>query len=219
MVGSAPRLGILASGRGSNLGAILAAIDERRLPAEVVLVAGNRLAAPALQRAAERGLPILAAARSEYPSRAAQQQVIAAALRDRRVDYVVLAGFDQILVPEFIQAFPLRIVNVHPSLLPAFAGTLHAAADAWTHGVKIAGCTVHFVTSDVDAGPIILQAAVPVHDDDTAESLAARILEEEHRILPEALRLLAEGRLRVEGRWVRGTGPRPPAEGSNPCAR
>lgn len=209
MVGQPLRLGVLASGRGSNLGAIFSAIDEGRLPAVVALVAGNRPEAPALQRAAERGIPTLAAPRTEYPSRTAQQRAILSALQQQRVDFVVLAGYDQILVPEFIQAFPHRIINVHPSLLPAFAGTLHAQAETWAYGVKIAGCTVHFVTEDVDAGPIILQAAVPVFDDDTVEALAARILEQEHRILPEAIARLAGGDLRIEGRRVLGSKVRP----------
>ncbi len=118
-------------------------------------------------------------------------------------DLIVLAGFDQVLGPQVVDTFRYRIINIHPSLLPAFAGTLHAQADALDYGVKVAGCTVHFVTNEVDAGPIIVQAAVPVMEDDTAESLAARILEQEHRILVEAVRLFAEGRLRIEGRRVR----------------
>lgn len=195
------RLGVLASGRGSNLAAILDAIDAG-LPAEVVVAAGNRPGAPALERARARGVRTFVASRGDYRDRADQQRAIAGALRAQDVDLVVLAGFDQILVPDFIAAFAGRIVNVHPSLLPAFTGTLHAQADAWAYGVKIAGCTVHFVTQEVDAGPIILQAAVPVLDDDTPELLAARILAQEHRILPEAIRLIAEDRLIVAGRRV-----------------
>lgn len=197
------RLGVLASGRGSNLGAICAAIDRGELPAEVAVVAGNRPEAPAFERARARGVPVVVATRAEYKTRAEQQRALLTALRRHSVDLVVLAGFDQILTDEFIAAFRDRLINVHPSLLPAFAGTLHAQADALAHGVKIAGCTVHFVTETVDAGPIILQAAVPVQEDDTAENLADRILEQEHRILPAAIRLFAENRLRVEGRRVR----------------
>ena len=196
------RIGVLASGRGSNLGAILDAIERGELPAEVVVVAGNRPAAPALARAQARGLPALAAARAAYPDRTAQHHALIEILRAHQVELVVLAGYDQILSPEFIRGFRERIINIHPSLLPAFSGTLHAQADALAYGVKIAGCTAHFVTEDVDAGPIILQAAVPVEDDDTVETLAARILTQEHRILPEAIRLIAEGRIRIEGRRV-----------------
>lgn len=203
------RLGVLASGRGSNLVSILNAIESGSLAAEVALAGSNRAEAAALQRAAERGVPTAVAPRSEYRTRLAQQTCLRDALLARGVDLVVLAGYDQILVPEFIAAFPHRIINVHPSLLPAFAGTLHAQREAWDYGVKIAGCTVHFVTDEVDAGPIILQAAVPVYDDDTAETLAARILEQEHRLLPEAIGLLAAGKISVEGRRVRGAVARP----------
>ena len=172
------------------------------MPAEIVVVAGNRSEAAALARARARGIPAVAVPRAAYSSRAAQQQALIAVLREHLVELVVLAGYDQILTPEFIAAFRERIINIHPSLLPAFSGTLHAQADALAYGVKIAGCTAHFVTEDVDAGPIILQAAVPVEDDDTVETLAARILDQEHRILPEAIRLIAEGRIRIEGRRV-----------------
>ena len=121
-------------------------------------------------------------------------------LHQHAVDLVVTAGFDQILLPAFIDAFPERILNVHPSLLPPFAGTLHAQEEALAYGVKVSGCTVHIVTGEVDGGPIVMQAAVPVHDDDTVAAVSARILEQEHRLLPRAVRLLAQGRVRVEGR-------------------
>jgi len=196
------RLGVLVSGRGTNLQAILDAIQRGELNAEVALVVSNRPEAYALRRAAQRGVPTVVVERRAYPSRREQHMAIAEALRQAGVDLVVLAGFDQVLHPDFVKAFPMRIINIHPSLLPAFGGGLHAQADAWAYGVKVSGCTVHFVTEEVDAGPIILQAAVPVLDDDTPETLAARILEQEHRILPQAIALIAQGALRIEGRRV-----------------
>ncbi len=196
------RIGVLVSGRGTNLQAILDAIQRGDLAAEVALVVSNRPEAYALQRAARHGVPTAVIERKAFGSRREHQLAIAEALRQEGVSLVVLAGFDQVLHPDFVAAFPLRIINIHPSLLPAFGGGLHAQADAWAHGVKISGCTVHFVTEEVDAGPIILQAAVPVLDDDTPETLAARILEQEHRLLPQAIDLIARDALKVEGRRV-----------------
>jgi phosphoribosylglycinamide formyltransferase-1 len=197
------RIGVLVSGRGTNLQALLDAQAAGRLGGEVVVVISNHAGAPALERAAAAGVPTVVIERDAFPTRKAQHLAIADALAAYGVDLVVLAGFDRIVHPEVVRRYAGRILNVHPSLLPAFAGGLHAQADALAYGVKIAGCTVHFVTDEVDAGPIVLQAAVPVLDDDTVESLSARILAEEHRILPEAVRLLSEGRLRIEGRRVR----------------
>lgn len=197
------RIGVLVSGRGSNLQALLDAQAAGRLGGEVVVVISNHAGAPALDRAAAVGVPTVVLERDAFPTRKAQHLAIAETLADHGVDLVVLAGFDRIVHPEVVRRYEGRILNVHPSLLPAFAGGLHAQAEALAYGVKIAGCTVHFVTDDVDAGPIVLQAAVPVLDDDTVESLSARILAEEHRILPEAVRLFSEGRLRIEGRRVR----------------
>ncbi|GIW06489.1 MAG: phosphoribosylglycinamide formyltransferase [Dehalococcoidia bacterium] len=197
------RIGVLVSGRGSNLQALLDAQAAGTLGGEVVVVISNHAGVPALERAAKAGVPTVVLERDAFESRKAQHLAICEALVSHNVDIVVLAGFDRILHPEVVRRFQQRILNVHPSLLPAFAGGLHAQADALDYGVKVAGCTVHFVTEEVDAGPIVLQAPVPVLDDDTVESLSARILEEEHRILPEAVRLLAEGRLRIEGRRVR----------------
>lgn len=196
------RLGILVSGRGSNFEAIAEAIDRGTLVAEIAIVISNHADARAVERARQRGLPVTVIERAAYPSRTAQHTAIAEALRAAGVDLVVAAGFDRILEPVVVEAFADRIINIHPSLLPAFPG-LHAQAQALEYGVKIAGCTVHFVTQELDAGPIILQAAVPVHEDDTVETLAARILAEEHRILPQAIQLFAEGRLQREGRRVR----------------
>ena len=197
------RIGVLVSGRGSNLQAIIDAIGRGEVMAEIAVVVSNRPRAYALERARSRGIPTAVVERRSFASRVAHQLAIVEELRRWGVELVVLAGFDKVLVPEFLAAFPGRVINVHPSLLPAFAGGLHAQAEALAHGVKISGCTVHFVTDDVDAGPIILQAAVPVHEGDDVDSLSARILEQEHRILPRAIDLIARGRVVVEGRKVR----------------
>ena len=194
------RLGVLISGRGSNLRAILDSIDCDDLPASVEVVACNRADAPGLVHATDRGIPTFVADRASCPRRSDRHAAISDALAAADVDLVVLAGWDEILVPKFIARFDARILNVHPSLLPAFAGTLHAQADALRYGVKVSGCTVHLVTDDVDCGPIVVQRTVPVLEDDTAETLAARILAEEHRALPEAIRLWAAGRVHIEGR-------------------
>lgn len=206
------RIGVLVSGRGSNLQAILDAVAGGELPVEVALVISNRPQAYALQRAASRGVPVVVLARRQFASRREQQMAMVAALQEAGVDLVVLAGFDQILHPNFVRAFSQRIINIHPSLLPAFGGGLHAQADALAYGVKVSGCTVHLVTDEVDGGPIILQAAVPVLDDDSPETLAARILVQEHRLLPRAIGLFARGRLRSEGRRVLGSAPDPIGE-------
>lgn len=184
--------------------AIVESIEAGRLAARVALVVCNHAGARGLAWAREKGLPTALFERRDYPSREAQNAAIAARMVEAGVDLVVMAGYDRLITREIFDAFRGRIVNIHPSLLPAFPGTMHAQADALEYGVKISGCTVHFVVEGpVDAGPIILQAAVPVLEDDTAESLAARILEQEHRIYSQAIQLYAEGRLRVEGRRVR----------------
>lgn len=193
-------LGVLISGRGSNLLAILEAIERGELAASVAVVACNRPEAPGLAHATSRGIPTFIAGRAAYPARVHRHRAIADALVAARVELVVLAGWDEILVPELIGRFDGRILNVHPSLLPAFAGTLHAQREALAYGVKVSGCTVHLVTDDVDGGPIILQRTVPVREDDSPETLSARILAEEHRAFPEVIRLWAAGRVRVEGR-------------------
>jgi phosphoribosylglycinamide formyltransferase-1 len=196
-------LGVLVSGRGSNLQAIIDAIDRAELDARIALVISNHASVLALERAAKHGIEAKVLVARDFPSRLDQQLRMAQEFKERGVELVVNAGFDRILLPEFLHAFPWRIINVHPSLLPAFGGGLHAQQEAWEHGVRVSGATVHFVTEDVDSGPIILQAAVPVLDDDTPDSLAARVLEQEHRILPRAIRLIAEGRVKLEGRRVR----------------
>ena len=196
------RLGVLISGRGSNLLAILEAIERGEVPATVALVVCNRAEAPGLAHATSRGIPTFLATRTMHPVRADRHAAIADALVEAGAELLVLGGWSEIFVPEFVQHFEGRILNVHPSLLPAFGGTLHAQAEALAYGVKVSGCTVHLVTTDLDAGPIVVQRTVPVLDDDTVESLSARILAEEHLALPEAIRLFAEGRVSVDGRRV-----------------
>jgi phosphoribosylglycinamide formyltransferase-1 len=194
------RLGILISGRGSNFLAIADAIAEGRLEAEIAVVISNRTDAPGMDLARERGLNALA-----LPSKGLDREVydrqLIEELRRHRVDLVCLAGYMRILSGHFIREFPRRIVNIHPSLLPAFPG-LDAQHQALEHGVKFSGCTVHFVEEGLDSGPIIRQAVVPVLDHDTAESLSARILKEEHRIYSEAIALVLSGKYRIEGRRV-----------------
>ena len=197
------RLGILISGRGSNFLAIADAIAESRLHAEIAVVVSNRADAPGLMHARNRGLdavllPSLGLDREIYDRR------LLAELRSRHVDLVCLAGYMRILSGHFIREFPQRILNIHPSLLPAFPG-LDAQHQAVAHGVKFSGCTVHFVDEGLDSGPIIRQAVVPVLDDDTAESLAARIIREEHGIYTEAIALVLSGLYRIEGRRVIST--------------
>jgi len=194
-------LGILISGRGSNLQAIIDAIASGELAASIAVVISNRADAAGLARAEHAGVPTLVMPHKAYPDRAAYDRALAAALKARGVELVCLAGFMRLLGPAFIDEFPQAVVNIHPSLLPAFPG-LDAQQQAFEHGVKIAGATVHFVTAELDAGPIVCQAAVPVHDGDTAETLAARILEAEHRLYPEGIRRVAAGGWRVVGRRV-----------------
>jgi phosphoribosylglycinamide formyltransferase-1 len=194
-------LAVLVSGRGSNLQAILDATRERDYPARVVVVISDREAAPALARAARHGVPAVFLNPKDHADAGAYDAALVAALRDHRVELVCLAGFMRILGPAVVRAFPGRILNVHPSLLPAFPG-LAAPRQALAYGVKVAGATIHVVDEGVDTGPIVLQAAVPVRADDTESTLAARILVEEHRLYPEAIRLFAEGRVAVAGRTV-----------------
>lgn len=196
------RLGVLASGTGSNLQAILDAVGRGELDVVPAVVASDRPGARALERARAAGVATTVIRPRDHASREAFDAALVEALRAHGVHVVALAGFMRLLTPTFLAAFPLRVVNVHPALCPAFPG-LHAPAQALAWGVKMTGCTVHFVDAGVDTGPIIAQAAVPVLDDDDAASLHARIQAEEHRLLPRALAWLAAGRLRVEGRRVR----------------
>jgi phosphoribosylglycinamide formyltransferase-1 len=193
------RLGILLSGRGSNFIAIAEAIRQRRLlGAGITVVLSNRVDAPGLKAAQEMGLPAFAVP-SAGRNRADHDAEMIARLREHRVDLVCLAGYMRILTPEFVRAFPNRILNVHPSLLPAFPG-LDAQAQALEFGAKVAGCTVHFVDEAVDHGAVIVQRPVPVLDDDTAESLSARILEQEHIAYPEAIARVVSGDYRLSRR-------------------
>ncbi len=197
------RLGVLLSGRGSNFLAIQGAIERGELPARIALVASNRREAPGLARARELGLEARAIPQrdraGEALSRGEHEARVIAALEEAGVDWICLAGYMRLLSPGFIGRFPHRIVNIHPSLLPAFPG-LHAQEQAVEHGVKVSGCTVHLVDEGLDSGPIVVQRTVAVADDDTGESLAARILEQEHRAYPEALRRLLTEPWRIDGR-------------------
>jgi phosphoribosylglycinamide formyltransferase-1 len=194
---------VLISGRGSNLRAIVEAIERGELEASVGVAVCNRAAAAGLRWAQDVGLRTSLLTRADLPDKAKRQAAMQVVLEAAGVELVVLAGFDEILVDSFVAAFRGRIINIHPSLLPAFAGSMRAVEAAYDHGVKISGCTVHFVTNEVDGGPIIVQRAVEVREIDTAETLAERILAEEHLALPEAIRLIAAGRVRIEGRRVR----------------
>jgi phosphoribosylglycinamide formyltransferase-1 len=197
------KLGVLISGRGSNLRAIADAIRDEQLPASLEIVICNRADAAGLQWAEQSGLRTSLLTREDIPSRGDRQEAMLRVLEAASVDLVVLAGFDEVLIDSFVEAFKGRIINVHPSLLPAFSGSMKAVHAAYAHGVKVSGCTVHFVTCEVDGGPIIIQRAVEVRDVDTVETLADRILAEEHVALPEVVRLIAAGRVQVEGRRVR----------------
>ena len=198
------RVAVFVSGNGSNLQALL---DGLHGEAEFALVLSNKPEAYALVRAERAGVPTAVVRYEDHPDRASFTRAILGLVRERAIDLICLAGFNRILDPVLIEAFPLRIMNTHPALLPAFGGEgmfgrrVHEAVLA--SGAKISGATVHFVTAETDRGPIILQAAVPVLDDDTPETLAKRVLEAEHRLYPEAVRLFAAGRLRVEGNRVR----------------
>lgn len=191
------RVGVLASGGGSNLQAILDA-----KVAEVAVVISNVAGAKALQRAEAAGVPALLLSHKAHPSRDAYDAEVVRLLRQHQVDLVCLAGFMRLIGPVFLSAFQNRIINIHPALLPAYPG-MHAARQAVNAGARISGCTVHIVDEGTDTGPIVIQAAVPVLDDDSEETLAARILKQEHRIYPRAIQLFAQGRVSIEGRRVR----------------
>jgi phosphoribosylglycinamide formyltransferase-1 len=195
------RVGVLASGRGSNFEALVEAVEAGRVPAVVAVLVTDSATAGALEIARGRGVGALLVDPRQYPSREAHDKAVIAALDERGVGLVCLAGYMRILGATFVRHFEGRLLNVHPALLPAFPG-LHAQRQALEHGVKVAGATVHFVDEGTDTGPIVLQAAVPVLPGDTEELLSRRILAEEHRIYPEAVRLFAEGRLTIDGRRV-----------------
>jgi phosphoribosylglycinamide formyltransferase 1 len=198
-------IGVLISGSGTNLQAIIEAIEANALAAKIEIVLSNRADAYGLVRAAGHGIPAEVLDHKKFSSREAYDQAAVDLLRARNVELVILAGFMRLLSPVFVKAYSNRIMNIHPALLPSFPG-LHVQKGAVDHGVRFSGCTVHFVNEECDEGPIIIQAVVPVFPDDTEETLAARILRQEHRIYPRAIQLYSEGRLRIEGRkvWVDG---------------
>ncbi len=195
------RLGVLISGRGSNLQAIIDAIRDERLDATIACVISNREDAAGLQRARDAGIETLVLSHRGFTQRAEYDRVLVNELRARDVRLVCLAGFMRLLGVEFVDAFPHAVLNIHPSLLPAFPG-MDAQHQAWEHGVKVSGATVHFVTADLDAGPIVLQQPVAVAEDDTPDTLSARILAVEHQLYPEAIERILDGHWRVEGRRV-----------------
>lgn len=197
------RVGVLISGRGSNMAAILRAMQAGVVTSArcAVVIADNPDAA-GLATAREYGVPAHCIDKADYARRSEHEAAVAAKLQEYGVDFVCLAGYMRILRGAVLAAFPGRILNMHPALLPAFPG-MHAQRQALEYGAKVAGCTVHFVDAGTDTGPVILQAAVPVHDDDTEAALSARILEQEHALYPRAVQLMGEGRLQVEGRRVR----------------
>ena len=195
------RIGVLLSGRGSNFEALAESVAAGRIPdAEIALVVSNREDAPGIERARVRGIEARVIP-SKGLEREAYDKLVAAALMEKKVDLVCLAGYMRLLSPFFVAAFPNRILNIHPSLLPAFPG-LEAQRQALEYGVKFSGCTVHFVDENLDAGPIVLQATVPIEDRDTVETLSERVLREEHRLYSEAVRIVLEGRYRIEKRRV-----------------
>lgn len=189
-------IAVLISGRGSNLQALIDACRNADFPARIAVVISNNPEAQGLKRAMESGIPVATINHKEYTSRQAFEQALDKELRTREIEFIALAGFMRVLTAGFVNQWYGRMINIHPSLLPAFRGA-HAHREAITAGVKISGCTVHFVSAEMDAGPIIIQAAVPVLSSDTEETLAARVLTMEHRCLPHAVRLLAEGRLQL----------------------
>jgi phosphoribosylglycinamide formyltransferase-1 len=194
-------IGVLISGSGTNLKAIIDAIEAGRLDAKIEVVLSNKADAQGLARAQMRGIPTEILSHKDFSSREAYDEAVVGLLRGRGVELVVLAGFMRLLSPVFVKAYSNRIMNIHPALLPSFPG-LNVQQKAVEHGVRFSGCTVHFVNEECDEGPIIIQAVVPVFPDDSGETLAARILEQEHRIYPRAIQLFAEGRLKVVGRKV-----------------
>lgn len=197
------KVGVLASGRGTDFQSLVDARDRGELGVELVVLVCNVPGAPVLERAKKAAIPAVVIDHRPFgKDREEFEGEVVKVLKEKRVDLVVFAGFMRLVTPYFVREFPMRIINIHPSLLPAFPGA-HAHRDALAAGAKISGCTIHFVDASVDGGPIILQKAVAVRDDETEETLSARILEQEHIFLPLAVRLFAEGRLKVEGRRVR----------------
>ncbi|MBN1614055.1 MAG: phosphoribosylglycinamide formyltransferase [Deltaproteobacteria bacterium] len=195
-------IGILVSGSGTNLQSIIDRIEDGRLDARIRVVISNNPKAYALERIKKYGIPGVIVDHRDFESRESFDLKMIDVLRDCQVELVVMAGFMRLLTPVFLKAFPMRIMNIHPALLPSFQGT-HAQRRAFEYGVKFSGCTVHFADEGVDTGPVIIQAIVPVLDDDTEETLADRILREEHRIYPQAIQYYAEGRIELVGRKIK----------------
>jgi phosphoribosylglycinamide formyltransferase-1 len=200
-------LGVLISGSGTNLQAIIDAIESGRLDAAIRVVVSNEPRAFGLERAGRHGVATEVVDHRRFPTREAFERKLIDVLNENQVELVILAGFMRLLSPIFVRSFANRIMNIHPALLPSFAG-LHAQRQALDYGVRVSGCTVHFVNEECDGGPIIIQAVVPVFAEDTEESLSARILEQEHRVYPKAIQLYCEDRLRVVGRKVLVEGTR-----------
>ena len=206
------RLAVLVSGSGSNLQSIIDKCEAGVLDAQVVLVLSNKAGAYGLERAVRHGIPTMTLDHKAFDSREAFDRAMVDAIRASGADTIILAGFMRLLTPVFLEAFPGRVLNIHPALLPSFAG-VHGQADAANYGVKLSGATVHFVTLEMDSGPVIIQAAVPVTPGEGGDTLGKRILAFEHRIFPQAIQWLSQGRLRIDGRHVLLAGPAgPPAE-------
>ncbi len=196
------KLGVLISGNGSNLQSIIDHIEKDSLKAIIKIVISNNPEAYGITRAKKHGIPVVVLKNGDFKNKEEFDLELIRILKNNCVDLVILAGFMRIITPTLLKAFPQKIMNIHPALLPSFPG-IHGQKQALEYGVKISGCTVHFVDEGVDTGPIILQSTVQVLDDDTEETLAARILKEEHRIYPQAIQLFAEGKIEIEGRKVR----------------
>jgi phosphoribosylglycinamide formyltransferase-1 len=196
------KLGVLISGNGSNLQSIIDHIEKGSLKATIKIIISNNPDAFGITRAKKHGIPFVVLKNSDFKSKEEFDSALIKTLKDNGVDLVILAGFMRIISPAFLKAFPNKVMNIHPALLPSFPG-LHGQRQAWEYGVKFSGCTVHFVDEGMDTGPIIIQRVVPVQDDDTEEMLAARILTEEHKIYPQAIQLYAEGKIEIKGRKVR----------------
>jgi phosphoribosylglycinamide formyltransferase-1 len=194
-------IGVLISGSGTNLQSIIDAIEAKTVAGHIACVISNRADAYGLERARKHCIPAIVISHKEHPTREDYDRTLVETLQQHGVELVVLAGFMRIITPVFLEAFPQRVLNIHPALLPAFPG-IHAQKQALEYGTRFSGCTVHFVDNGTDTGPIVLQAVVPVLPHDTEDSLSARIRVEEHRLYPEAVRLFCQGRLRVEGRHV-----------------
>lgn len=196
------KLGVLISGNGSNLQSIIDHIENHSLNATIKIVVSSHPDAFGITRAKKHGIPFLVLKNGDFKNKQDFDQALIKILKDNEVDLVILAGFMRILTASFIKAFPKKIMNIHPALLPSFPG-LHGQKQAFDYGVKYSGCTVHFVDEGMDTGPIIIQSVVPVNDDDTEDSLAARILKEEHKIYPRAIQYFADGKIEIHGRKVR----------------